>query len=190
MVERRPILDFFTHLTLILGVIVIALPEIALFTRILRNDLVRTLREDYVLAAQLMGANSSRIIGRHLVPGFMSHLIATATISSKKRCSIAGAPLACSNSAARLCSAGRLPSGMLASTAERMWPPVSGNAWPRNATSTSDASTPSGSVTSQMRRRSGETKSMQGFREEASSESVDFTARDKQTTVESADSTS
>ena len=26
MVERRPILDFFTHLTLILGVIVIALP--------------------------------------------------------------------------------------------------------------------------------------------------------------------
>ncbi|HUF44372.1 MAG TPA: ABC transporter permease subunit, partial [Aestuariivirgaceae bacterium] len=37
--------------------------------------------EDYVLAAQLMGARSPRIIGRHLVPGFMSHLIATATIS-------------------------------------------------------------------------------------------------------------
>jgi peptide/nickel transport system permease protein len=29
----------------------------------------------------LMGASSPRIIGRHLVPGFMSHLIATATIS-------------------------------------------------------------------------------------------------------------
>jgi peptide/nickel transport system permease protein len=28
--------------------------------------------EDYVLAAQLMGAKPSRIIGRHLVPGFMS----------------------------------------------------------------------------------------------------------------------
>ena len=42
---------------------------------------------------------------------------------------------------------------------------------------------------SEMRRRQGEAKSMQGFREEASSESIDFTARDKQTTVESADST-
>ena len=28
-----------------------------------------------------MGAKGSRIIGRHLVPGFMSHLIASATIS-------------------------------------------------------------------------------------------------------------
>jgi peptide/nickel transport system permease protein len=28
-----------------------------------------------------MGARSSRIIGRHLVPGFVSHLIASATIS-------------------------------------------------------------------------------------------------------------
>jgi peptide/nickel transport system permease protein len=28
-----------------------------------------------------MGANSRRIIGRHLIPGFMSHLIATATMS-------------------------------------------------------------------------------------------------------------
>jgi peptide/nickel transport system permease protein len=37
--------------------------------------------EDYVLAAQLMGARASRIIGRHLIPGFMSHLIAAATIS-------------------------------------------------------------------------------------------------------------
>jgi peptide/nickel transport system permease protein len=34
-----------------------------------------------VLAAQLMGATPRRIIGRHLIPGFMSHLIASATIS-------------------------------------------------------------------------------------------------------------
>ena len=39
----------------------------------------------------------------------------------------------------------------------------------------------------EMRRRSGETKSMQGFRDEAKAESVDFTERDKQTTVPSAD---
>ena len=39
----------------------------------------------------------------------------------------------------------------------------------------------------EMRRRSGETKSMQGFRDEAKVESIDFTERDKQTTVPSAD---
>ena len=36
--------------------------------------------EDYVSAAQVMGASSRRIVFRHLVPGFASHLIATATI--------------------------------------------------------------------------------------------------------------
>ena len=39
----------------------------------------------------------------------------------------------------------------------------------------------------EMRRRSGETKSMQGFRDEAKAESIEFTERDKQTTVPSAD---
>ncbi|MEQ8698864.1 MAG: ABC transporter permease subunit, partial [Bauldia litoralis] len=32
-------------------------------------------------AAQLMGAKPARIIGRHLLPSFMSHLIASATLS-------------------------------------------------------------------------------------------------------------
>jgi peptide/nickel transport system permease protein len=49
--------------------------------RAVRSKLFSLREEDYVLAAQLMGAKSSRIIGRHLVPGFMSHLIATATMS-------------------------------------------------------------------------------------------------------------
>lgn len=49
--------------------------------RAVRSKLLALREEDYVLAAQLMGANSSRIIGRHLIPGFMSHLIATATLS-------------------------------------------------------------------------------------------------------------
>jgi peptide/nickel transport system permease protein len=49
--------------------------------RAVRSKLLALREEDYVLAAQLMGAKSGRIIGRHLVPGFMSHLIATATIS-------------------------------------------------------------------------------------------------------------
>jgi len=49
--------------------------------RAVRSKLLALREEDYVLAAQLMGAGSSRIIGRHLIPGFMSHLIATATLS-------------------------------------------------------------------------------------------------------------
>jgi peptide/nickel transport system permease protein len=49
--------------------------------RAVRSKLLSLREEDYVLAAQLMGARSPRIIGRHLVPGFMSHLIATATMS-------------------------------------------------------------------------------------------------------------
>ncbi|MDB5526801.1 MAG: ABC-type transporter, integral rane subunit [Rhizobium sp.] len=49
--------------------------------RAVRSKLLSLREEDYVLAAQLMGARSGRIIGRHLVPGFMSHLIATATMS-------------------------------------------------------------------------------------------------------------
>ena len=49
--------------------------------RAVRSKLLSLREEDYVLAAQLMGAKTSRIIGRHLVPGFMSHLIATATLA-------------------------------------------------------------------------------------------------------------
>jgi peptide/nickel transport system permease protein len=49
--------------------------------RAVRSKLLALREEDYVMAAQLMGARSSRIIGRHLVPGFVSHLIASATIS-------------------------------------------------------------------------------------------------------------
>lgn len=49
--------------------------------RAVRSKLLALREEDYVLAARLMGASSGRIIGRHLVPGFMSHLIATATLT-------------------------------------------------------------------------------------------------------------
>ncbi|MCO5732357.1 ABC transporter permease [Rhizobium sp. SSA_523] len=49
--------------------------------RAVRSKLLALREEDYVLAAQLMGAKTPRIIGRHLVPGFMSHLIASATLT-------------------------------------------------------------------------------------------------------------
>lgn len=49
--------------------------------RAVRSKLLALREEDYVLAAQMMGAKSPRIIGRHLIPGFMSHLIASATLT-------------------------------------------------------------------------------------------------------------
>ncbi|MEJ1157625.1 ABC transporter permease [Prosthecomicrobium sp. N25] len=49
--------------------------------RAVRSKLLALREEDYVLAAQLMGASAPRIIGNHLIPGFMSHLIATATLT-------------------------------------------------------------------------------------------------------------
>ncbi len=61
--------------------IILSLLDWTGLARAVRSKLLALREEDYVLAAQLMGAKSSRIIGLHLVPGFMSHLIATATIS-------------------------------------------------------------------------------------------------------------
>lgn len=70
-----PILIYF-GITVILGLL-----DWTGLARAVRSKLLALREEDYVLAAQLMGARSSRIIRRHLIPGFMSHLIATATIS-------------------------------------------------------------------------------------------------------------
>ncbi|TPK94446.1 ABC transporter permease [Mesorhizobium sp. B2-4-12] len=70
-----PILIYF-GITVILGLL-----HWTGLARAVRSKLLALREEDYVLAAQLMGASSSRIIRRHLIPGFISHLIATATIS-------------------------------------------------------------------------------------------------------------
>ncbi len=70
-----PLLVYF-GITIILGLL-----DWTGLARAVRSKLLALREEDYVLAAQLMGAKPPRIIGRHLIPGFMSHLIATATIS-------------------------------------------------------------------------------------------------------------
>lgn len=49
--------------------------------RAVRSKLLSLREEDYVLAAQLMGAKTGRIIARHLMPGFISYLIASATLA-------------------------------------------------------------------------------------------------------------
>ncbi len=74
-VTWSPIAIYFA-ITVILGLL-----DWTGLARAVRSKLLSLREEDYVLAAQLMGAKPARIIGRHLVPGFMSHLIATATIS-------------------------------------------------------------------------------------------------------------
>jgi peptide/nickel transport system permease protein len=60
---------------------ILALLDWTGLARAVRSKLLALREEDYVLAAQLMGAGSARIIGRHLIPGFMSHLIASATLT-------------------------------------------------------------------------------------------------------------
>jgi peptide/nickel transport system permease protein len=49
--------------------------------RAVRSKLLALREEDYAVAARLMGAPPRHIIGRHLLPNFMSHLIASATLS-------------------------------------------------------------------------------------------------------------
>ena len=74
-VTWSPILIYF-GITIILGLI-----DWTGLARAVRSKLLSLREEDYVLAARLLGAKPSRVIGRHLVPGFMSHLIASATIT-------------------------------------------------------------------------------------------------------------
>ena len=63
-------------LTIILGLL--DWPGLA---RAVRSKLLSLREEDYAKAAYLMGARPQRIIFRHLLPGFTSHLVASATLS-------------------------------------------------------------------------------------------------------------
>lgn len=74
-VTWSPILVFF-GLTLILGML--DWPGLA---RAVRSKLLSLREEDFAVAAELMGAKPQRIIMRHLMPSFMSHLIASASLS-------------------------------------------------------------------------------------------------------------
>ncbi len=74
-VTWSPILVYF-GITIILGML--DWPGLA---RAVRSKLLSLREEDFCTAAQLMGASPRRIIGRHLLPSFMSHLIASASLS-------------------------------------------------------------------------------------------------------------
>lgn len=49
--------------------------------RAVRSRFLALREEDFVMAAELMGASPARIVRRHLLPNFASHLLASATLS-------------------------------------------------------------------------------------------------------------
>jgi peptide/nickel transport system permease protein len=74
-VNWSPILVY-AGITVILGLL--DWPSLA---RAVRSKLLALREEDFCTAAMLMGARPRRIIARHLLPSFTSHLIASATLS-------------------------------------------------------------------------------------------------------------
>ena len=74
-VTWSPLLIYF-GITIILGMI-----EWTGLARSVRSKLLSLREEDFATAANLMGASPPRIIGRHLLPSFASHLIASATLA-------------------------------------------------------------------------------------------------------------
>ncbi len=73
-VTWSPLVVYF-GITIILGLI-----DWTHLARAVRGKLLALREEDFCTAAVLMGARPRRIIGRHLLPNFMSHLIASATL--------------------------------------------------------------------------------------------------------------
>ncbi|MGB0867438.1 MAG: ABC transporter permease [Granulosicoccaceae bacterium] len=49
--------------------------------RAVRSKLISLREEDFATAAVYMGAKPKRVIGKHLLPGFFSHLVASASLS-------------------------------------------------------------------------------------------------------------
>jgi len=74
-VTWSPLLIYF-GITLILALL--DWPGLA---RAVRSKLFALREEDFVVAAEMLGARPRRIIFRHLLPNFMSHLIASASLS-------------------------------------------------------------------------------------------------------------
>ncbi|HEX2529322.1 MAG TPA: ABC transporter permease [Geminicoccus sp.] len=74
-VHWDPIWVFF-GITIILGLI-----DWTGLARAVRSKVLSLREEDFAQAATFMGARPARVIGRHLIPSFTSHLIASATLS-------------------------------------------------------------------------------------------------------------
>lgn len=71
-----PTIQIYFAITIILSII-----SWAGLARVVRGKLLQLREEDYAMAAQAAGASKWRIITRHLLPGFTSHLIVSITVS-------------------------------------------------------------------------------------------------------------
>ncbi|MBI1775039.1 MAG: ABC transporter permease [Proteobacteria bacterium] len=74
-VDWSPVVIYF-GITIILGLL-----DWTALARSVRSKLLALREEDFCTAAVLMGARPQRVIFRHLLPSFSSHLIASATLS-------------------------------------------------------------------------------------------------------------
>lgn len=71
-----------TSLQVYFGItIILSLMGWTRMARVVRGKILSLREEDYALAAKLLGASDGRIIFRHLVPGFTSHIIVSLTLT-------------------------------------------------------------------------------------------------------------
>jgi peptide/nickel transport system permease protein len=73
---KVPIVQMFLYITIILAFI-----EWTGLARVVRSKFMALKNEDYIMSARISGVSSARIIGVHLVPGFLSYLVVTMTLS-------------------------------------------------------------------------------------------------------------
>lgn len=61
--------------------IVLSLLSWTRLARVVRGKILSLRQEDYAVAAKLLGASHSRVLFKHLLPGFTSHIIVTLTLT-------------------------------------------------------------------------------------------------------------
>lgn len=71
-----PILRVYLMITIVLSIL-----NWTGLARVVRGKILSLREEDYALAANLLGASHGRILFRHLLPGFASHIIVSLTLS-------------------------------------------------------------------------------------------------------------
>ena len=62
-------------------ILILSLIQWTGLARVVRGRFLALREEDFVVAARLMGAGRLRIIFRHMLPSFMSHIVTTATLA-------------------------------------------------------------------------------------------------------------
>jgi peptide/nickel transport system permease protein len=58
----------------------VALAQVPVYARLVRVNVLAIKEQDHVLAARALGASLPRILGRHVLPGCLSPLVAQATL--------------------------------------------------------------------------------------------------------------